>query len=147
MDFAQLIIVVQAITTWITLGLITFVQIVHYPLFAKVGDAEFEDYERIHVFRTTLVFGGPMLVELITAILCLLWLPEGIETWIVYLAFFLLVVVWVSSFAIQVPQHHKLKNGFARRPWEILVKTNWIRVVAWGGRAILLAWCLLQLIA
>ena len=57
-------------------GLIWFVQIVHYPLFSRVGNAEFPAYEQRHTVLTTWVVGPPMLVEGITALI-LFWLRPG----------------------------------------------------------------------
>ena len=57
-------------------GLIWFVQIVHYPLFSRVGNAEFPAYEQRHTVLTTWVVGPPMLVEGITALI-LIWLRPG----------------------------------------------------------------------
>jgi hypothetical protein len=56
-------------------GVIWFVQIVHYPLFAKVGTGEFIAYERNHADRTGYVVAPPMIFELgASFVLCaLLW--------------------------------------------------------------------------
>ncbi len=48
-------------------GLIWFVQLVHYPLFAAVGEAGYPDYQRRHVRWTTVVVAPLMLVEAATA--------------------------------------------------------------------------------
>ena len=44
-------------------GLIWFVQVVHYPLFAKVSGT-YPAYQAEHMARTTWVVAVPMLVEL-----------------------------------------------------------------------------------
>jgi hypothetical protein len=50
-------------------GLIWFVQIVHYPLMSSVGRAEWVEYERRHLRRTTAVVAPAMLIELGCALL------------------------------------------------------------------------------
>jgi hypothetical protein len=50
------------------LGLIWFVQIVHYPLFSSVGEREFAGYEIQHSRLTAFVVGPPMLIEALSAI-------------------------------------------------------------------------------
>ncbi len=45
-------------------GLSWFISVVHYPLFARVGTAEFPDYHAAHTFRTTFVVVPPMVTEL-----------------------------------------------------------------------------------
>ena len=43
--------------TWALVGLIWFVQVVHYPLFASVGPGEFAHYEAQYTRRTARVVG------------------------------------------------------------------------------------------
>jgi hypothetical protein len=54
-------------STLIMVGLIWFVQVVHYPLMADVGPREFRRYAPLHQSRTTFVVAGPMLTEAGTA--------------------------------------------------------------------------------
>ena len=54
--------------TFYMVGLIWFVQRVHYPLLAGVGPQQFPGYERAHVDRTFSVVGPPMLLEAFTGI-------------------------------------------------------------------------------
>ena len=42
---------VHVVATLVMTGLIWFVQIVHYPLMAKVGRADFAEYERLHILH------------------------------------------------------------------------------------------------
>jgi len=60
-------------------GVIWFVQIVHYPLFRLVGNSEFARYETAHTFWTTWVVAPPMLTEMATAVLLLLFKPKGVS--------------------------------------------------------------------
>lgn len=52
----------QAGSTWIMVGIIWFVQIVHYPLFSFAGRVEFPMYEHEHRRRTTWVVLPPILL-------------------------------------------------------------------------------------
>ena len=70
-------------STWGMVGLIWFVQIVHYPLFAKVGEPNFATYEEIHQRLTTLVVLPLMFTELLTAAFLVFYPPEGINKWVV----------------------------------------------------------------
>ena len=58
----------------------------------------------------------------------------------------LLAVIWVSTFLIQVPLHGRLTRGFDATRHSALVRSNWIRTVAWSARGALLAWMLLGLL-
>jgi hypothetical protein len=125
-------------------GVIWFVQIVHYPLFAVVGSASFADYELQHQRRTSLLVVPLMLTELATA-LALLWQqPMGVARWQVWLGLVVLGLIWLSTFAIQVQQHTILSRGFDQAAHQWLVLSNWIRTLAWSMRGALVLWMLVR---
>lgn len=127
----------HAAATWMMVGLIWFVQIVHYPLFAQVGTNLFAEYETAHSRLTTWVVGPPMLVEAATAFVLLLAKPERIPAILVWLGVALVLVIWLSTALLQVPQHEILTRGFATDAHRFLVISNWIRTVAWTARGML----------
>ena len=49
----KLILLTQVFATLFMVGLIWFVQIVHYPLYANVGREQFPEYEALHNRMTT----------------------------------------------------------------------------------------------
>ncbi|NIP85737.1 MAG: hypothetical protein GTO03_09310, partial [Planctomycetales bacterium] len=69
------LLLIQLATTLMMAGLIWFVQIVHYPLFAAVGEGEFPAFERKHQRLTTCVVAPLMLAELATAAGLVYWRP------------------------------------------------------------------------
>jgi hypothetical protein len=118
-------------------GLIWFVQIVHYPLFAVVGAREFADYEKKHSHLTSLVVGPPMLIEAASAI-SLVFLARGpLASWAVWMGLALVALIWLSTAAIQVPCHARLEAGFDSSVHRRLVRSNWIRTIAWTLRSCL----------
>ncbi|MFG0246635.1 MAG: hypothetical protein ACF8MF_11365 [Phycisphaerales bacterium JB052] len=130
------ILLVHAGSTCAMMGLIWFVQIVHYPLMARVGAQDYSLYQHAHMSRTTFVVAPLMLAEMGTAIL-LLWLlgPDAFPLTIAGLV--MLVLNWISTAALQVPAHKGLTQGFAERAHRRLVATNWIRTILWSLRAVL----------
>lgn len=129
-------------------GLCWFVQVVHYPLFAAVGEPGFAAYSQLHAERTSLVVAPLMLAELGSALLLLLLpSPPGWEAsgggglsrrgWL-WIATALLGVIWLSTFFVQVPLHGKLATGFDAATAERLVRTNWIRTLFWSLRGFML---------
>lgn len=120
-------------TLWMV-GLIWFVQIVHYPLMSRVGHEQWVEYERAHQQRTTLVVGPPMLIELITAIAVLAMGYTGV---IGVVGLILVLINWLSTALLQVPCHQQLEKGFDAQVHQRLVRTNWIRTVAWSMRGVL----------
>ena len=125
-----------AVTLFMT-GLIWFVQLVHYPLFACVGADDFRQYEREHVRRTTWIVAPAMLIEAATGLLLLLSPPKGITTLAPVCNMFLLIVLWLSTALLQVPCHRALADGFDGRAVSRLVASNWLRTVVWTARSVL----------
>ena len=86
---------VHAFATLFMVGLIWLVQVVHYPLFAEVGEAEFVRYEQLHSQRISWVVMPVMLVELACAVL-LVW--NGRHDPLAWTGLVLLGIVWASTF-------------------------------------------------
>jgi uncharacterized membrane protein len=131
-----MILMVHAGTTCFMAGLIWFVQVVHYPLMGAVAADAFPAYERAHQRRTTWIVAPAMLLEGGCALLLFGLSPSqagGAE--LRWIGLGLLVVVWGSTFAMQVPLHSKLERGFDRPAWRRLVRSNWLRTIAWSIRA------------
>jgi hypothetical protein len=136
------LLVINFAATWYMVGLIWFVQVVHYPLFAMVARDNFVKFEEAHSTLTTLVVGPPMLIELATAVLLVALLSASKERLLAAVALGLLVVVWFSTALLQVPLHGKLSAGFDQTSHTALVTTNWIRTVCWSLRGLIVGYLL-----
>lgn len=121
-------------------GLIWFVQIVHYPLFAAVGREGFAAYEAAHSRLTTLVVAPVMLIELASG--AALLVTGGVPRLAAFAGLGLLGVIWVSTALLQIPSHAALSFGFSDEAYRRLVATNWLRTAAWSLRAALVFWLL-----
>jgi len=134
--------IVHALATGLMAGVIWFVQVVHYPMFARVGRAAFADYEAIHQRRTTWVVLPTMLVELAAAVVLVWLLPvrgaadtlPGVLAWV---GLGLLALIWLSTFLVQVPCHRGLAGGFDAATHRRLVLSNWPRTAAWSARLVI----------
>jgi hypothetical protein len=135
MDLTNQIVIAHAFATIALAGLIWFVQVVHYPLMARVGSEEFSAYASEHVRRTTLVVAPLMLAELAAASWLALWPPVPQVIWATTVGFLLLIVVWLSTAVLQVPCHRQLERGLDPLRVRRLVTTNWVRTLAWTARA------------
>jgi hypothetical protein len=134
------VLLVHAFATVAMVGLIWFVQIVHYPLMARVGREQFAAYHEGHVRRTGWVVVPLMVAEAITMIVVVTRQPPGAPVWGLWLAFALLVVAWTSTAWLQVPLHRRLARGYDDSANRLLVITNWIRTAAWSARALIVVW-------
>ena len=117
-------------------GIIWFVQIVHYPLFSRVGAAGFAIYSGAHSRLTGLVVGPPMLVEAATAVARVLGPPRGVSSWLAAIGFVLLAVIWLSTALLQAPRHRELGLGFAAASHRFLVASNWLRTACRSARGL-----------
>ena len=136
----------QLAATLTMVGVIWFVQIVHYPLFSQVGREEFRRYEMDHQRLTSWVVGPPMLAELLTAILLLWWKPAGIPSIALWTGLALLLSVWVVTYTVQVPLHASLILSYDGAIQRRLVRGNWYRTFAWSARGLLVLWMVGQLV-
>jgi hypothetical protein len=121
-------------------GLIWLIQIVHYPLFLKVGREQFIEYSEDHQRLITYVVLPLMFLELVTAFLLWSWRPIGVSSTSIAAGIALVLVIWGSTFLIQVPQHGKLLAGYDPEVCRKLVNGNWIRTIAWSVRGIIAGW-------
>jgi hypothetical protein len=124
--------------TGVMVGIIWFVQVVHYPLMALAGRDEYAAYQAAHARRTTLVVVPPMLVELATGVWLALRPSPLLPAPAAWAGLALLAVAWLSTFLLQVPEHGRLASGFDPAAHRRLVRGNWMRTAAWTLRGILL---------
>lgn len=136
------ILLVHGLSTFSMLGIIWFVQIVHYPLFARVGEQQFAPYATTHAKLTTRVVALPMCAELATGLALLFTLPAGVASWQPVAGIATLFLVWVATLLLSVPRHTRLAHGFDHSTWRSLCASNWIRTVTWTLRTGLVLWML-----
>lgn len=124
------VLVAQAVATLALVGLVWFVQVVHYPLFARVPGDAFAAYEREHARRTTWVVAPLMGIEAVCAVVLLVGEPGALTA----LGALLVAVIWASTFLVQVPCHRILERGWDEAAHRRFVRTNWLRTGAWSAR-------------
>ena len=125
-------------------GLIWYVQLVHYPSFRFIQPQNFHEFHRFHSIRTSFIVMPLMLAELITGIL----LVFGFATMFIFhlIGLILIILIWFSTFFIQVPQHEGLIPDFNPEKAEKLIQSNWVRTIAWSFKSILSVYILLELL-
>ena len=131
---------INLVSTWYLVGLIWMVQVVHYNLFDRVGEADFARYEIEHSRLITPIVAPMMLIEIATSAGLLVTAPAGIPRWAILAGFVAVLGIWLSTAFIQVPCHSRLANGFNEQDYRRLVNSNWIRTVLWTARGILMAY-------
>lgn len=143
-NYAQIATGHLAVTCYLV-GLIWTIQRVHYPSMA-FNDPEPNraiQAEKQHCDRIFWIVGPAMLIEgalatmlLVASLQTTRWLLPG-------LGMLLLLCIWLSTALIQMPIHDQLLLTPNRLAQERLVRTNWIRTVAWSLRGLLAVWLVL----
>lgn len=127
------------------LGVIWFVQLVHYPIFSFLHfDIEKNPFT-FHQSRTTIVIMFPMILELASIIL-LIFIPFP-NFFSVLILLLLTLLIWLSTFTMQVPAHKMLKKIKNDSVIKKLINTNWLRTILWTLKGIylfLMVWTLLR---
>ena len=138
---------VNLAATFVMVGIIWFVQIVHYPLFARVGAPGFAAYSGAHSRLTGLVVGPPMLAEAATAVGLVLAPPAGVSLWLAATGLVLLAAIWLSTALLQAPRHRELGAGFDATSHRFLVASNWLRTACWSARGLVVLWMAAKAVA
>nr|BDT27449.1 DUF1772 domain-containing protein [Bacteriovorax sp. HI3] len=126
----------QLASSWFMTGLIWLIQVVHYPLFTKVGDDSFREYHSFHARSITFIVAPVMLIELLSFV-GLFFIKSHVEFNLPFVGF-LIALTWATTFFLSVPSHERLSAGFDRDTCRRLVVSNWLRVGAWSLKSIYL---------
>jgi hypothetical protein len=119
-------------------GIMWFVQIAYYPNLACIGPAEFVRYQHEHIRRVTAVAWTMLIVELATALILPLLAAPLLMRSLAAANLLLLLVVWYSTWFVQVPLHKVLEQGYRAEVHRRLVQTNWVRTICYSIRGALL---------
>ena len=143
-DFVLLL---NVVATWIMVGVIWFVQIVHYPLLSVVPVESAAGVAVEHQKRTGWVVMAPMTVEGVTTLLLLGMVPSGVAWFVPWLAGIPLAVALGATVLLSVPRHARMAASPDPQVGRELVLTNWVRTVAWTLRGVVVAGMLLATLA
>lgn len=125
-------------------GVIWFVQWVHYPLLANVPDDRAVEVAQQHQRSTGQVLALPMLIEGVTTLALLVTRPEGVFMILPWIGAVLLAVALGCTVFLSVPLHAKMASNPTAEVGRKLVITNWPRTIAWSLRAVVCVVMLLQ---
>lgn len=133
----KILLLIQLATTVSLTGVIWIVQIVHYPLFGFVGEEKYRAFHLAHMNLIAYVVAPLMIAEALSAALIVFYPPANADAGFLWLGVGLVVVVWLSTFFLQVPLHERLAANFDQTAHAALVNTNWIRTVSWTLRSVI----------
>lgn len=146
--YARPLFIAHMASTFFMVGLIWTIHVVHYPLFAYVGESTYVSFQAEHVDR-------------IGKLLLLPWLTEGVTLLgILLLAFFGtrrdlrlpaflnglgMAIALVISGVWSAPAHGELADGFDAAVHHRLMNANLVRTLAWTLCGISAVWLLVRM--
>ena len=111
----------------ILVGVILMTQFVNYPLFKSIK-SDFTNYHKQYTERMGYVVAPLMVIELILVTYITLHHKENL---FVIFIFLLTIIIWASTFFIQVPIHNTLSKKKEKNKIIKLHKSNYIRTICW----------------
>lgn len=127
----SLVVVVHVLATVFLAGVIWTIQLVHYPLFARVGSAGYLAAMTEHRRRITAVVMLPWALQGLTTVSLLVRPPVGVPMTLLWSVAVLAAVPVLVTLAASVPAHRRLERGFDPSAHARLLATNWLRTAAW----------------
>lgn len=134
MDMENAALIANTAATFVMVGVIWFVQHVHYPLLAGFTVDQAPHVAVEHQRRTGHVVGLPMAVEGVSTLVLLVARPDGVSAVWPWVGAVLLAVALGSTVLLSVPLHARMASNAAPDTGRRLVVTNWPRTIAWTLR-------------
>lgn len=130
----DVVLLLNTVASWTMVGVIWFVQVVHYPLLSVVPVDSASSVAVEHQRRTGWVVMLPMTIEGVTTLLLLAMVPDGVAWFVPWLAGIPLAVALLSTVLLSVPRHARMAAHPDETVGRELVSTNWVRTIAWTIR-------------
>ena len=143
----DLVLLINLLSTWTMVGVIWFVQVVHYPLLSVVPVESAASVTVEHQRRTGWVVGAPMALEGVTTLALLVMVPEGVAWFVPWLAGIPLAVALGATIFLSVPRHERMAREPDAQVGKELVSTNWVRTIAWTVRGLIVGGMVLATLA
>ena len=138
MDTAHWLLLVWTAVIFYVTGEIWFGQLVVYPLFAKVGAAEYIAYHRYYSSRIPLPVILPGFASFLLPLALVFVRPAPVPLWMALANVACGLVGLVVTVALEIPRHARLEQGGKQETViRELIRYNWPRTLAITGSALL----------
>lgn len=141
---ADSLLLLNLVASWVMVGVIWFVQVVHYPLLSVVPVESAVSVAHEHQRRTALVVMAPMTVQGFTALGLLYWTPLHTHWQQYWVSGFFIGVALLCTVLLSVPRHQRMVTNPDVKVGRELVNTNWPRTIAWTLSAVIISVSLIQ---
>src|ERR671916_1634110 len=134
MDFSHWFLLMWTVVIWYVLGGIWFAQIVVYPLFAKVGEAEYVAYHKFYSSRIPVPVILPGFASFLLPIGLVFFAPDSVPPWMLLANVACGIVGLLVTVLLEIPRHARLeKGGKQDAVIRELILYNWPRTLAITG--------------
>lgn len=128
----ETIFLLNTVSSFFMMGLIWYVQLVHYPTFKFIDEEIFQSFHAHHSLKTGIIVMPIMSIELASS---------GALTWFYgwtslhAIGFYVVIFIWLSTFILSVPKHNALSHGKVDSLITDLIATNWVRTALWTAKS------------
>lgn len=138
MDLSHWILLLWTVLIFAVFGEIWLVQLVVYPLFVKVGEAEYVAYHRFYSSRIPLPVIVPGFASFLLTIPLVFVAPDRVPAWMTLANLACGVVGLLVTVGLEIPRHATLENGGKQvKVIRELIRYNWPRTLSITGSAFL----------
>jgi hypothetical protein len=138
MDFAHWLLLCWTVLILFVFGEIWFVQIVVYPLFAKVGTEEYISYHKFYSSQIPLPVIVPGFLSFLMPVALIFFGPESVPSWMLWANAACGVIGLLVTVGLEIPRHARLENGGKQeKVIQELVRYNWLRTLSITASALL----------
>lgn len=119
--------------TALMVGFTWTIQVLTYPMMKAVPADGFVAFELMHRNRVTAVLAVLAPTEIVAAAGVAMFVDD-VPSWLSVGAGALLFAIWLSTLLFYAPLHMRLSTGFDPVLHRRLVRSNWVRTIAWTVR-------------
>lgn len=137
MQVSDWLLILTLVFAWYHVGFVWLVQVVAWPLFAYVGQNEFNAYHQAWWRGIRYILFVPTGLILAGAILLLHWAPAGVPHSILWTALAIYILIYVLTAVWWGPQQAKLTRTDTPQ-FALVINTHWVRTALVTGYAVLM---------
>ena len=130
MDFSHWLLLAWTVVILYVFGQIWLVQIVVYPLFARVGEREYTTYHRFYSSRIPAPVIVPGFVSFLTPVALVFLGPASVPLWAYLANVGCGVIGLITTVALEIPRHARLEKERQEKVIEELIRFNWPRTLS-----------------
>jgi hypothetical protein len=134
MELSHSLLLAWAALSFWELGQIWLVQIVTYPLFAKVDAADYAAYHQYYTKRIPLVVIVPGFAGFLLPI-PLAFFGPSVPVWMMAANIIMGIIGLLVTVGLEIPRHNKLESGKNEGMIEELIRYNWPRTLSITAQA------------